>query len=110
MAGIHFNTKTGKRGRCTAQPGKCPVCDEQHHFATEEEVNKYEDCLVNPIEDEDALLMASNAELTGTIDYYEKQYKELEEYFENEIKYEEEAAKLKTEAFEDFQKLKKGLF
>ena len=28
MAGIHFNTKTGKRGRCTAQPGKCPVCDE----------------------------------------------------------------------------------
>lgn len=107
MAGIHFNIKTGKRGRCTAQPGKCPVCDEQHHFATEEEVNKYEDCLVNPIEGEDALLKASNAELTGTIDHYEKQYKELEEYFDNEIKYEEEAAKLKTEAFEDFQKLKK---
>lgn len=107
MAGIHFNIKTGKRGKCTAQPGKCPVCDEQHHFATEEEVNKYEDCLVNPIEDEDALLQASNAELTGTIDHYEKQYKELEEYFDNEIKYEEEAAKLKTEAFEDFQKLKK---
>lgn len=107
MAGIHFNIKTGKRGKCTAQPGKCPVCDEQHHFATEEEVNKYEDCLVNPIEGEDALLKASNAEITGTIDHYEKQYKELEEYFENEIKYEEEAAKLKTEAFEDFQKLKK---
>lgn len=51
--------------------------------------------------------MASNAELTGTIDHYEKQYKELEEYFDNEIKYEEEAAKLKIEAFEDFQKLKK---
>lgn len=107
MAGIHFNIKTGKRGRCTAQPGKCPVCDEQHHFATEEEVNKYEDCLINPIEGEEALLKASNAELTGTIDHYEKQYKELEEYFDNEIKYEEEAAKLKTEAFEDFQKLKK---
>lgn len=107
MAGIHFNTKTGKRGKCTAQPGKCPVCDKDHHFATEEEVNKYEDCLVNPIEGEDALLKASNAELTGTIDHYEKQYKELEEYFENEIKYEEEAAKLKTEAFGDFQKLKK---
>ena len=84
MAGIHFNIKTGKRGRCTAQPGKCPVCDEQHHFATEEEVNKYEDCLINPIEGEDALLKASNAELTGTIDHYEKQYKELEEYFEKE--------------------------
>ena len=107
MAGIHFNIKTGKRGKCTAQPGKCPVCDEQHHFATEEEVNKYEDCLVNPIEGEDALLKASNAELTGTIGHYEKQYKELEEYFDNEIKYEEEAAKLKTEAFEDSQKLKK---
>ena len=77
MACIHFNTKTGKRGRCTAQPGKCPVCDEQHHFATEEEVNKYEDCLVNPIEDEDALLMASNAELTGTIDSMRSNTKSL---------------------------------
>ena len=49
MAGIHFNIKTGKRGRCTAQPGKCPVCDEQHHFTTEEDVNKYEDGLRCPI-------------------------------------------------------------
>lgn len=107
MAGIHFNTKTGKRGKCTAQPGKCPVCDEQHHFATEEEVNKYEDCLVNPIEDEDALLQASNAELTGTIDHYEKQYKELEEYFEKEKEYNDEASEFKSEAFKELDELKK---
>ena len=107
MAGIHFNTKTGKRGRCTAQPGKCPVCDEQHHFASEEEVNKYEDCLINPIEGEDALLKASNAELTGTIDHYEKQYKELEEYFEKEKEYNKEASELKSEAFKKFDELRK---
>ena len=109
MAGIHFNIKTGKRGRCTAQPGKCPVCDEQHHFATEEEVNKYEDCLVNPIEDEDALLQASNAELTGTIDHYEKQYKELEEYFEKEKEYNDEASEFKSEAFKEFDELKRTI-
>lgn len=107
MAGIHFNTKTGKRGKCTAKPGQCPVCDEQHHFATEEEVNKYEDCLVNPIEDEDALLEASNAEITGTIDHYEKQYKELEEYFEKEKEYNEEVSEFRAETFKELDELRK---
>ena len=45
MPKYHFNPMTGERGICKAKPGNCPVCDEQHHFDTEEGVNQYEDGL-----------------------------------------------------------------
>lgn len=53
--------------------------------------------------------MASNAELTGTIDHYEKQYKELEEYFEKEKEYNDEASEFKSEAFKELDELKRTI-
>lgn len=49
--------------------------------------------------------MASNAELTGTIDHYEKRYKELEEYFEKEKEYNDEASEFKSETFKELEEL-----
>lgn len=91
MAGIHFNIKTGKRGRCTAQPGKCPVCDEQHHFATEEEANKYEDGLRSPIKP--TLESVQNEDINvivGSLDNYQLVFDRAEEKKEQIASYEKD--------------------
>jgi hypothetical protein len=91
MAGIHFNIKTGRRGRCTAQPGKCPVCDEQHHFATEEDVNKYEDGLRCPIKP--TLESVQNEDINiivGSLDNYQLAFDKAEEKKEQIASYEKD--------------------
>lgn len=91
MAGIHFNIKTGKRGRCTAQPGKCPVCDEQHHFATEEDVNKYEDGLRCPIKP--TLESVQNEDINiivGSLDNYQLAFDRAEEKKDQIASYEKD--------------------
>ena len=74
MAGIHFNTKTGKRGKMIQlKPGKCPVWDEQHHFDTEEGVNQYEDGLnSNGIIIFSEIDKYSTEYLIGVLDKYKK--------------------------------------
>ena len=91
MAGIHFNIKTGKRGRCTAQPGKCPICDEQHHFATEEDINKYEDGLRCPIKP--TLESVQNEDknvVLGSLDSYQLAFNKAKEKKEQIASYEKD--------------------
>ena len=91
MAGIHFNIKTGKRGRCTAQPGKCPICDVQHHFATEEDVNKYEDGLRCPIKP--TLESVQNEDINiivGSLDNYQLAFDKAEEKKDQIASYEKD--------------------
>lgn len=73
MPKYHFNPKTGERGICKAKPGNCPVCDEQHHFDTEEGVNQYEDGLnSNGIIIFSEIDKYSTEYLIGVLDKYKK--------------------------------------
>ena len=88
---------TGEGGICRAKH-KCPICDEQHHFATKEELNQYEDGLNNPVSPySDNFLMADDATTLGSVDYYINRVKEIEEVKADKDGFEKENSEMLKE-------------
>ena len=97
MPKYHYNPITGEGGICRAKH-KCPICDEQHHFATKEELNQYEDGLNNPVPCySDNFLMADDATTLGTVDYYINRVREMEEIIADREGFEKENSEMLKE-------------
>ena len=97
MPKYHYNSITGEGGICRAKH-KCPICDEQHHFATKEELNQYEDGLNNPVSCySDNFLMADDATTLGTVDYYINRVREMEEIIADREGFEKENSEMLKE-------------